>query len=168
MKKSVKKKTKKKVSKGKTKCGITCEANVTITESDPNGKKKRIVKKVHNKMTQAGLNAIMKQFANLIQNEYPAKIGVGHSSASPENPPSNLTNGVIKPIIVGDIIFQNNTIFAFVTYGANEANFSWNELGLCFEDETLIARYVDSDPYQKPATKVATVEWSIQVSEKVV
>ena len=81
------------------------KTNVIIREIDKDGNEK-IVKRYRNTLRQAGLEGLIKQMAKLESNKYPAKIGVGISSASPNNPPATLTDPTIKDILEGDIDFS--------------------------------------------------------------
>ena len=140
------------------------KTNVIIREIDKDGNEK-IVKRYRNTLRQAGLEGLIKQMAKLESNKYPAKIGVGISSASPNNPPATLTDPTIKDILEGDITFQGNSLFLVVTMGFTDAVGSWNEIGILFPDSTIIARTVPNDPYQKTDTISASIQWQISLSE---
>ena len=64
------------------------------------------------------------------------------------------------------MIFQGNSLFlVVVTMGFTDAVGSWNEIGLLFNDDTIIARTVPNDPYQKTDTVSASIQWQVSLSE---
>ena len=147
---------------------INLQMNVRIREKKRGEKKSRLVKEYHNTIRPEGLEGLFKQMVNLENNKYPAKIGAGISSASPNNPPATLTDGAIKDILEGNLNYQSGSVFAYVVYGFEEANFTWSETAILFTDDTIIARVVDTvDPYVKNNQTAASLQWQIRVTEDV-
>ena len=60
---------------------------------------------------------MFKQMVKLETENYPAKIGVGISSATPNNPPPTLTDASIKDIVKGKSNVSICSVFAYVVYG---------------------------------------------------
>ena len=147
---------------------LNLRMNVRIREKKRGEEKSRLVKEYHNVIRPAGLEGLFKQMVKLETEKYPAKIGVGISSATPNNPPPTLTDATIKDILKGNLTYQSGSVFAYVVYGFEEANHTWSETGLLFTDDTIIARVVDTvDPYVKTNQTAASLQWQIRLTEDI-
>lgn len=102
-------------------------------------------------------------------------IGVGDSTQAAAPADTDLiasTNKVWKDIQTTGKVYVRPTLFLSVEFGYTEANFTWNELGLCDDQgtpnapasgSTLWARQIDVSPLVKTNVKRAIVEWQISL-----
>jgi hypothetical protein len=99
-------------------------------------------------------------------------IGVGCNSCAAAAGQTDLigTCKTWKTISTADKAYSQPTLFLSVDFGFSEANFTWNEIGLCDNQATtpalgasLWARQVDGTPLAKDNTKRAIVEWQLSL-----
>jgi len=77
-----------------------------------------------------------------------------------------------KDISTADKSYVNPTLHISVDFGFSEANFTWNEIGLCDDQGSpnapasgsdLWARQIDGTPLVKDNTKRAIVQWDLSL-----
>jgi hypothetical protein len=101
-------------------------------------------------------------------------IGVGDSTQTAALTDTDLvaaSNKTWKDISTADKTYVRPTLFVTADFGFSQANYTWNEIGLCddqgspgnspTEGSLLIARQIDATPLVKDATKRAIVEWQL-------
>jgi hypothetical protein len=101
-------------------------------------------------------------------------IGVGDSTQTAALTDTDLvaaSNKTWKDISTTDKTYVRPTLFVTTDFGFSQANYTWNEIGLCddqgspgnspTEGSLLIARQIDASPLVKDATKRAIVEWQL-------
>jgi hypothetical protein len=101
-------------------------------------------------------------------------IGVGDSTQAAALTDTDLiaaSNKTWKDIQGTDKTYVRPTLFVTADFGFSEANFTWNEIGLCddqgtpgnspAEGSSLWARQIDGSPLVKDVTKRAIVEWQL-------
>ena len=123
---------------------------------------------IKNLIVDVGIGSILKYLGNLSGGGYVNEIGVGDSTTAVASGQTDLqasTNKLWKTIIISDKVYSKPTLFVSVDFGYNEANYTWNELGLRDNQGTpiLLARQVDSTPLVKTSNKRAIVEWQLSL-----
>jgi len=100
-------------------------------------------------------------------------IGVGDSTQAACLTDTDLiasSNLLWKDISTADKTYVRPTLFVTADFGFSQANFTWNELGLCDDQGTpnspvggsaLWARQIDLTPLVKTASTRAIVEWQL-------
>jgi hypothetical protein len=130
-----------------------------------------------NLIVTVGKNSILRQLAGcgVTCGGQAGGIGVGCSTCNCN--PSGKTDlvgasHVWKDISTADKTYASPTLFLSVDFGFSEANFTWNEIGLCDDKGTpndpgfgseLWARQIDGTPLVKDNTKRAIVEWQLSL-----
>ena len=103
-------------------------------------------------------------------------IGVGDSTQAAGAGDTDLiagANKLWKDIQTTGKVYVRPTLFVSVEFGYTEANFTWNEIGLCddrgtpdndpADGSTLWARQIDATPLVKTNSKRAIVEWQLSL-----
>ena len=103
-------------------------------------------------------------------------IGTGDSTQAAAAGDTDLiasTNKLWKDIQSTGKVYVRPTLFISVEFGYTEANYTWNEIGLCDDQGTpdndpadgsiLWARQIDLTPLVKTNTKRAIVEWQLSL-----
>jgi len=100
-------------------------------------------------------------------------IGVGDSTQAAALTDTDLiaaSNKTWKDISTACKTYVRPTLFLSADFGFSQANYTWNEIGLCDDQGTpnspaggssLWARQIDVTPLVKDATKRAIVEWQL-------
>ena len=100
-------------------------------------------------------------------------IGVGDSTQAACLTDTDLiaaTNLLWKDISTADKTYVRPTLFVTADFGFSQANFTWNEIGLCDDQgspnspvggSSLWARQVDGTPLVKTSSTRAIVEWQL-------
>lgn len=100
-------------------------------------------------------------------------IGVGDSTQAAALTDTDLIaagNKTWVDISTADKTYVRPTLFVTADFGFSQANYTWNEIGLCDDQGTpnspvggssLWARQIDGTPLVKDATKRAIVEWQL-------
>ena len=161
--------------------------HIKVWEKQADGTEK-VVKDdiIKNLVVTAGKDAIMKYIGRISEVGYANEIGVGDSTTAAAIGQTDLqasSNYLWKTIEPSDRIFLTPTIYLSVDFGYNEANFTWNELGIrdsqlspnetvyvfigsslaskATPDPILWARQIDATPLVKTSSKRAIVEWQL-------
>jgi len=102
-------------------------------------------------------------------------IGVGDSTQAAALTDTDLiaaSNKTWVDISTADKTYVRPTLFVTADFGFAQANYTWNEIGLCDDQGTpnspaggssLWARQIDVTPLVKDATKRAIVEWQLSL-----
>jgi hypothetical protein len=100
-------------------------------------------------------------------------IGVGDSTQAACLTDTDLiaaSNKLWVDISTADKTYVRPTLFITADFGFSQANYTWNEIGLCDDQGTpnspvggssMWARQIDVTPLVKDATKRAIVEWQL-------
>jgi len=100
-------------------------------------------------------------------------IGVGDSTQPADPTDTDLiacANKTWVDISSVDKTYVRPTLFVTVDFGFSQANYTWNEIGLCDDQGTpnspaggsdMWARQIDGTPLVKTASKRAIVEWQL-------
>lgn len=113
----------------------------------------------------AGKDAMLKRLGNLSGGGFVDEIGTGDSTTAANDGQTDLqasTNKLWKVLTPAtDLNYVRPTLFAQVTFGFSEANWTWNELGIRDNNNVMWARQVDGSPVVKTSSFAAIVEWQI-------
>lgn len=100
-------------------------------------------------------------------------IGVGDSTQAAALTDTDLiaaSNKTWVDISTADKTYVRPTVFVTADFGFSQANYTWNEIGLCDDQGTpnspvggssLWARQIDGSPLVKTSSKRAIVEWQL-------
>jgi len=100
-------------------------------------------------------------------------IGVGDSTQAAALTDTDLiaaSNKTWKDVVICDVTYVRPTVFITVDFGFSEANYTWNEIGLCDDQGTpnspvggslMWARQIDASPLVKDVSTRAIVEWQL-------
>lgn len=131
-----------------------------------------------NLLVNVGKDSIMKRLggAGLTGFGEAGGIGVGDSTQAAALGDTDLiasTNKLWKDISTANKVYVRPTLFVSTEFGYTEANFTWNEIGLCDDQGTpdndpadgslLWARQIDASPLVKTNVKRAIVEWQLSI-----
>lgn len=129
-----------------------------------------------NLIVNTGKDSILRQIGGLSCGGQAGGIGVGDSTTAAALSDTDLiaaSNKYWKDTAVCDSTYVRPTLFITADFGFAEANFTWNEIGLCdnqgspgnspVEGSKMWARQIDATPLVKDVSKRAIVEWQLSL-----
>jgi len=126
-----------------------------------------------NLVVNVGKDSILRTLGALTCGGTAGAIGVGDSTQVAALADSDMiaaSNKYWKDIAASDKTYVRPTLFLTTDFGFSEANFTWNELGICDNQgspnspaggSSLWARQIDASPLVKDVSKRAIVEWQL-------
>lgn len=150
--------------------------HIKAWQKQPDGTEKVIKDTVFdNLIVNTGKDSILRQLGGLACAGQAGGIGVGDSTQAAALTDTDLiaaSNKYWKDTVVCDSTYVRPTLFITADFGFSEANFTWNEIGLCDNQGTpnspvggsnLWARQIDGSPLVKDVSKRAIVEWQLSL-----
>jgi hypothetical protein len=127
-----------------------------------------------NLIVNVGKDSILRTLGNLSCGGTAGAIGVGDSTQAAALGDTDMvasSNKFWKEIVAADKTYVRPTLFLTTDFGFSQANFTWNEIGLCdtqgspgdspAEGSKLWARQIDGSPLVKDVSKRAIIEWQL-------
>jgi|TARA_R110002096_G_scaffold382507_2_gene576371 hypothetical protein len=126
-----------------------------------------------NLIVNTGKDSILRRIGGLSSTAEVGGIGVGDSTQVAALSDTDLiagSNKYWKDTITCDVTYVRPTLFVTVDFGFSQANFTWNEIGLCDNQGSpnspaggalMWARQIDASPLVKDTTKRAIIEWQL-------
>lgn len=128
-----------------------------------------------NLIVNVGKDSILKRLGGtgLSGHGEAGSIGVGDNATAVSSSNTDLiatTNKLWKSIVSTDKTYIRPTLYLSATFGFSDANWTWNEIGLCDNQfanpaagALLWARQIDGTPLVKDTSKRAIVEWQLSL-----
>jgi|TARA_B110000263_G_C15268950_1_gene492485 hypothetical protein len=127
-----------------------------------------------NLVVNVGKDSILRTLGDLTCGGTAGAIGIGDSTQAAALGDTDMvaaSNKYWKPILAADKTYVRPTLFLTTDFGFSQANFTWNELGVCDDQGSptsspadgsgLWARQIDASPLVKDVSKRAIVEWQL-------
>ena len=124
-----------------------------------------------NLIVNVGKDSILRTIGNLASGGKAGAIGIGDSTQAAALSDTDMiaaSNKYWKAIAVADKTYVRPTLFLTTDFGFSQANFTWNEIGLCDDQAAdpasgalLWARQIDGTPLVKDVSKRAIIEWQL-------
>jgi hypothetical protein len=150
--------------------------HIKAWQKQPDGTEKIIKDTVFdNLIVNTGKDSILRRIGGLTCAGQAGGIGVGDSTTAAALSDTDLvaaSNKYWKDVSTCDSTYVRPTLFVTADFGFAEANFTWNEIGLCDDQGTpnspvggskMWARQIDSSPLVKDVSKRAIVEWQLSL-----
>jgi len=124
-----------------------------------------------NLVVNTGKDSILRTLGSIAAGGVVGAIGVGDSTqvaALADTDMIAASNKYWKAVVTADKTYVRPTLFITADFGYSQANFTWNEIGLCDNQAAdpasgalMWARQIDSSPLVKDVSKRAIVEWQL-------
>jgi|TARA_R110002124_G_scaffold46800_5_gene140058 hypothetical protein len=124
-----------------------------------------------NLVVNTGKDSILRTLGAIAAGGTVGAIGVGDSTqvaALGDTDMIAASNKYWKAVVTADKTYVRPTLFITADFGYSQANFTWNEIGLCDNQAAdpasgalMWARQIDSSPLVKDVSKRAIVEWQL-------
>jgi len=124
-----------------------------------------------NLVVNTGKDSILRTLGSIAAGGVVGAIGVGDSTqvaALADTDMIAASNKYWKAVVTADKTYVRPTLFITADFGYSQANFTWNEIGLCDNQAAdpasgalMWARQIDASPLVKDVSKRAIVEWQL-------